>query len=558
MIQTKQLETEVIENQSLSKQALDWWRGAVIYQVYPRSFCDSNGDGVGDIRGIINKLDYVQDLGVDAIWISPFFKSPMKDFGYDISDYRDVDPLFGCLDDFDDLILEARKRGLKIMIDQVLSHTSDQHHWFEESRRSRDNPKADWYVWADAKDDGSVPNNWISIFGGSAWQWDETREQYYLHNFLTSQPDLNFHCDDLRAQILDEIEFWLKRGVDGFRLDAINFCYHDKHLRDNPFKPHDERTGRGFSPDNPYATQYHLYDNTQDENLAFLESIRQLMNRYPGAITLGEINSEDSLKTVSEYTRSNTRLNMGYNFELLADEFSSEHIRKTVESLESVIGSGWPCWAIGNHDVERVVSRWGNGEHNEQFAKMTLSLAASLRGTLCVYQGEELGLPQAQIEKHQLKDPFGIQFWPDFKGRDGCRTPIAWNSQTPFAGFSCSSSWLPVAPEHIELNVEQQSKKPTSVLNYYRSFLSWRREQPALLGGSVKFLDAPTGLLILEREINKQKIVACFNLTNDTQIWRTEKHLKPIERFLQKVSLANSAMEFGPYGFAYLEHFSND
>ena len=313
-----------------------WWRGAVIYQVYPRSFCDSNADGIGDLQGVISKLDYISSLGVDALWISPFFKSPMKDFGYDISDYRDVDPIFGNLKDFDELVAQAKLRGIKIMIDQVLSHTSDQHEWFKESRQSKDNDKSDWYVWADAKEDGSEPNNWISIFGGSAWHWDETRRQYYLHNFLSSQPDLNFHSDALRAQILEEVEFWLKRGVDGFRLDAINFCYHDKNLRDNPFKPLEKRTGRGFSPDNPYAAQYHHYDNTQDQNLEFLEAVRSLLNKYPGTVALGEINSEDSLKTLSEYTQGDKRLHMGYNFELLADEFSPEHIRNTVNALSLI------------------------------------------------------------------------------------------------------------------------------------------------------------------------------------------------------------------------------
>ncbi len=300
----------------------DWWRGAVIYQIYPRSFRDSDGDGIGDLPGILEKLDYVAGLGVDAIWISPFFKSPMADFGYDIADYRAVDPMFGTLEDFDRVLQRAHALGLKVMIDQVLSHTSDQHPWFQQSRQSRDNPKADWYVWADAKPDGSPPNNWLSIFGGVAWQWEPRRGQYYLHNFLTSQPDLNFHNPDVRRAVLENVEFWLQRGVDGLRLDAINFCFHDRLLRDNPPKPPELRVGRGFSPDNPYAFQYHWHNNTQPENLAFLEELRALMDRYPGTAALGEISSEDSLATMDEYTRAG-RLHMCYSFDLLTEDASA-------------------------------------------------------------------------------------------------------------------------------------------------------------------------------------------------------------------------------------------
>ena len=534
---------------SLNEQ---WWRGAVIYQVYPRSFCDTNGDGIGDLQGIINKLDYIAELGVDAIWVSPFFKSPMKDFGYDISDYRDVDPIFGSLADFDELITQARSRNIKVMIDQVLSHTSDEHEWFVESSSSKHNPKSDWYVWADAKEDGSAPNNWISIFGGSAWQWHEGRGQYYLHNFLRSQPDLNFHNAALRSQILEEVEFWLQRGVDGLRLDAINFCYHDKELRDNPFKPIEERTGRGFSPDNPYAAQYHYYDNTQPENLEFLESVRGLLNKYPGTVALGEINSETSLKTLSEYTEGKKRLHMGYNFELLADEFSVDHIKQTVNSLESVIGEGWPCWAVSNHDVTRVVSRWGTGKHNDRFAKMILALAASLRGTLCVYQGEELGFTEAEIDQHELQDPFGIEFWPDFKGRDGCRTPMAWNHKQPYSGFSCSQAWLPLAPSHVQNNVELQKSDPASVLNFYKRFLSWRSEQAPLVNGDISFIDAPDGLLVIRRQHCGNSIFAGFNLSDNNIIWTPEtpinKHPEMSQNMLRN---DDGSIVFEPYGFAY-------
>ncbi len=529
-----------------------WWRGAVIYQVYPRSFCDTNGDGIGDIRGVIKKLDYIESLGVDALWLSPFFKSPMKDFGYDISDYRDVDPIFGTLEDFDELVAQSKSKGIRIMIDQVLSHTSDQHAWFTESRQSKTNPKADWYVWADADSDGNPPNNWISIFGGGAWEWDEGRQQFYFHNFLRSQPDLNYHCPQVRAQILEEMEFWLKRGVDGFRLDAINFCYHDSQLRDNPFKPEEERTGRGFSSDNPYAAQYHLYDNTQEENLEFMESIRELLDRYDGSVALGEINSETSLKTLAEYTQGNKRLQMGYNFELLADEFSSSHIKNTVNELEAVIGEGWPCWAVSNHDVTRVVTRWGTGEHRNEFAKMILAMAASLRGTLCVYQGEELGYTESPIEQHQLQDPFGIEFWPEFKGRDGCRTPIAWNRDEPLAGFSDKASWLPVAKCHIDNCVEVQDANPDSVLNFYRTFLAWRKGEQTLLVGDIEFVDAPEQLLVFKRTHNAQTTLAIYNLSDQPLVWRCNSKIKPLPSSpSQGVENLNGELTVSKFGFGY-------
>ncbi|MFA6230014.1 MAG: alpha-glucosidase family protein [Rhodanobacter sp.] len=492
-----------------------WWRGAVIYQIYPRSFLDTDGDGVGDLPGIIERLDYVASLGVDAIWIAPFFKSPMADFGYDIADYRDVDPLFGTLDDFDRLLEKAHRLGLKVMIDQVLSHTSVEHAWFSESRQSRDNPRADWYVWADARPDGTPPNNWLSLFGGCAWQWEPRRGQYYLHNFLTSQPDLNFHHPDVRAAALDSVRFWLDKGVDGVRLDAINFCFHDRQLRDNPAKPKEKRVGRGFSPDNPYAFQYHHYNNTQPENLAFLAELRSLMDQYPDVAALGEISSEDSLATMAEYTRHG-RLHMGYSFELLTDDFSVEHIRGTVRQLESQMTEGWPCWAISNHDVERVLSRWGNGNASPKLANLLTAMVCSLRGSVCVYQGEELGLTEAEVPFEALQDPYGIAFWPQFKGRDGCRTPMPWSDANVQAGFSHGMPWLPVPEEHRLRAVEQQESDPQSVLNGFRTFMRWRRSQPALRWGDIRFLDTAEPVLAFTRRLGAADLLVVFNLADDS------------------------------------------
>lgn len=537
-------------------QQAPWWRGAVIYQVYPRSLMDSNNDGIGDLPGIISKLDYIASLGVDAIWVSPFFKSPMKDFGYDISDYRAIDPIFGNLNDFDELIKQAHARNIKIIIDQVLSHTSDQHAWFEESRESKTNSKADWYVWADAKPDGTPPNNWLAIFGGSAWEWEPRRCQYYLHNFLKSQPDLNYHCPAVRQQMLEEVEFWLKRGVDGLRLDAINFCFHDKELRNNPVNPVEERKGRGFSPDNPYAYQRHIYDNTRPENLPFLEALRAVMDRYPGSVTLGEIGSEESLKTMAEYTAGNIRLHMAYSFELLVDNLSASYIRNTVETLEKNLGEGWPCWAFGNHDVPRVMSRWGGEKQSPDLAKMLNKLLLSLRGSVCSYQGEELGLTEAVIQQHELQDPYGITFWPRFKGRDGCRTPMPWNATEKNAGFSLAKTWLPVSSAHLPLAVETQDKNNASILNSYRHFVAWRKNQPALLLGDITFLAAPENVLVFVRRHEQQTILAAFNLSDEFITVNLEKDLcvKAIQADgIALASIDGQQLNLAPYASAFAE-----
>ncbi|RXF03048.1 alpha-glucosidase [Pseudoalteromonas sp. PS5] len=533
----------------------EWWKGAVIYQIYPRSFQDSNADGIGDLKGIIHRLDYIKSLGVDAVWISPFFKSPMKDFGYDISDYRDVDPMFGAIEDFDELINQAHERDIKIIIDQVLSHTSNQHPWFIESRENKINDKADWYVWADAKPDGSPPNNWLSIFGGVAWQWEPRRCQYYLHNFLTEQPDLNFHNPDVRKAVLDNVEFWLKKGVDGFRLDAINFCFHDQQLRDNPAKPAALRQGRGFSEDNPYAFQYHYYNNTQPENLAFMEEIRALLDRYPGTVSLGEISSEDSLQTMAEYTADDNKLHMGYSFELLTRDYSAKYIRDTVSRLESVMTEGWPCWAFANHDVERVASRWStNSVVNNEQVKMLTALLGSLRGSVCMYQGEELGLGEAAVAFEELQDPYGITFWPNFKGRDGCRTPMPWTKAKPHAGFSEAKPWLPVSNEHSERAVDEQVQDNNSTLSYYQAFLRWRGAQPALKTGEIEFIDTPEPVLAFYRKVDEQTLLCVFNLADTQQVFTLpELTLSECDVKHQSGSISNNVLQLSAFGCYFAE-----
>lgn len=495
-------------------QQSNWWRGAVIYQIYPRSFLDMDGDGVGDLRGIEAKLDYVASLGVDAVWISPFFRSPMADFGYDIADYRDVDPLFGTLADFDRLLARAHALGLKLMIDQVLSHSSVEHPWFVESRKDRSNPKSDWYVWADARDDGSPPNNWLSIFGGSAWQWEPRRRQYYLHNFLVSQPDLNFHNPEVQQAALDNLKFWLDRGVDGVRLDAINFCFHDRQLRDNPPKPETLRVGRGFAPDNPYAFQYHYYNNTQPENLAFLERLRTLMDQYPDVGALGEISAEDSLATMARYTAPG-RLHMGYSFELLTEDGTAGYIRRTVETQDAMMQDGWPCWSLSNHDVSRVATRWGGSEPHPGLFNQLHALVCCLRGSICIYQGEELGLPEAEVPFDRLQDPYGKTFWPTFIGRDGCRTPMPWTDD-PDAGFSPVQPWLPIPESHRRLSVTRQEAEPGSPLQGFRRILAWRNAHPALRWGDIGFLDLPEPILGFRRMFGGEQGLLLFNLSDQT------------------------------------------
>lgn len=500
-------------NNSLAVQTNDWWRDAVIYQVYPRSFSDSNGDGIGDLPGITAKLDYIASLGVDIVWISPFFTSPMKDFGYDVADYCDVDPIFGTLADFDDLLKRAHELGLKIMIDQVLSHCSEQHPWFVESRKSRDNPKADWYVWANPKADGSPPNNWLSVFGGSAWQWDARRRQYYMHNFLVSQPDLNFHNPEVQQAHLDNMRFWLQRGVDGFRLDACNFHFHDRALTDNP--PSQVRDNKTVQDNNPYGMQAHIHDKTQPENLAFLEKIRNLLNEY-GAIAIGEVGADDSLAVMGDYTADGNKLQMAYSFNLLTATYSAAYIRQQVEEYEARVKGGWVSWSVGNHDSVRVMTRWGGAGATPQFAKMLLAMQMALKGTPCLYQGDELALTEADIAYEDIQDPYGITFWPEFKGRDGCRTPMPWQADEANAGFSIGKPWLPVSAEHAANAVAAQDQDDQSMLNFARHILAWRKKYPQLSRGEISFFDAPEPVLAIRRDLaGSNSLLAAFNLGNN-------------------------------------------
>lgn len=489
----------------------DWWRGAVIYQIYPRSFQDSTGDGIGDLRGITERLGYVAGLGVDAIWLSPIFTSPMADMGYDVSDYTDVDPIFGSLADFDALIARAHELGLKVIIDQVLSHSSDQHPFFKESRSSRDNPKADWYVWADPKHDGSPPNNWLSIFGGGAWQWDTRRRQYYLHNFLAEQPDFNFHNRDVQDWLLGTMRFWLERGVDGFRLDTVNFYFHDKLLRDDPA---DYRVKAEPSA-NPYDMQYHIFSKNQPENLGFLERMRELLDEYEARAMVGEVGeSHHPIRMMGEYT-SGKRLQKAYSFEMLGAPFSAAHFRTQIEDFFEGAPKGWPTWAFSNHDVRRHVSRWArHGIGREELAKLACAMLLSFEGSICIYQGEELGQTETDLELFELTDPQGINFWPEPIGRDGCRTPMVWDAAEPSAGFTSGRPWLPVKEAQAANAVAGQDGQADSVLSFYRKMLKLRRETPELVSGRTAFFDVSEPILAFTRG---GSVLCVFNLSPEAR-----------------------------------------
>jgi alpha-glucosidase len=495
---------------------LDWWRGAVIYQIYPRSFQDSNADGIGDLAGITQRLDYVADLGVDAIWLSPFFPSPMKDFGYDISDYRGVDPIFGSFDDFERLLERAHALGLKVIIDQVLNHTSDQHPWFQQSRHDKTGYYSDWYVWADPKPDGTPPNNWLSIFGGPAWSWDSRRCQYYLHNFLPAQPDLNFHNPKVRQALLDVCRFWLDRGVDGFRLDTVNFYFQSAGLEPNP--PVDEAMYNASTAPavNPYNMQDHLFDKSRPENFEFLRELRALMNRYPGSTTVGEIgDAQRQTDLMAAYTSGGDKLHMAYTFDFLGGHFEAPYFRRHIASVKRMLADGWPCWAFSNHDVVRHTSRWAvEYRYESQFAKLCAMILLTLRGSVCIYQGEELGLENAELSFEDLVDPYGIQFWPNYKGRDGCRTPMVWQSTASQGAFtSAVRPWLPVPAGHLIRAVDNQDADAGSVLNFYRELIRLRRVHPALVSGDLEPIEAPETVLAYLRTNGDDSVVCAFNMS---------------------------------------------
>ena len=508
-----------------AEPATVWWRGAVLYQVYPRSFADTNADGVGDLPGITAHLEHIASLGVDGLWLSPFFTSPMKDFGYDVADYCDVDPVFGTLDDFDRLIDKAHALGLKVIIDQVYSHTSDQHPWFSESRSDRSNAKADWFVWADAKPDGSPPSNWQSVFGGPAWTWDARRGQYFMHNFLPEQPQLNVRNSQVQQALLDAARFWLDRGVDGFRLDAINFAIHDPSLRDNPPMP----AGVGKRT-RPFDFQDKLYNQSHPDILPFLSRIRALTDGYDDRFTVAEVGGEHADREMRLFTAGHDRLHSAYGFlYLYADALKRDLVQAGDGMWPHRLGEGWPSWTFSNHDAPRAISRWAEGRDLRALAEMLMLLLVSLRGNVFIYQGEELALPQAQVPFDRLVDPEAIANWPRTLGRDGARTPIPWNADRVQAGFSTVEPWLPLDPVHVPLSVDVQEADPRSMLHATRRLVRLRRTHPALRDGAMEVLDTPEPLLIFTRTAPDQQLMGVFNLGHEPVAWLRPEGFQIIE-----------------------------
>jgi len=504
----------------ISNQDSDWWKKAVFYQIYPRSFYDSNNDGFGDLVGVIEKLDYLNDgrgggLGIDAIWFSPIFKSPQKDFGYDISDYCGIDPDYGTLADFDLLIEEAHRRGIRVVLDLVLNHSSDLHPWFVESRKDRTNPKQDWYVWVDAQADGSVPNNWLSLFGGKAWTFEEQRGQYYLHSFLQEQPDLNWYNPEVREELAKVVRFWMNRGADGFRLDTVNFFAYDQKLRNNPRRDPDDPMLEKGQEANPYFHYYTLYSKDRPENLEFIRFLRGLFDEKHGTTSIGEIGSnlglEGTIKQTADYVKGTDHLHLAYTFAMLSTEMNAAFFARVVELTEAHFGDSWPCWSLGNHDTCRLMTRFNCMGERQGFQQMMLMLLLCLKGTPILYYGEELDMEQISFNQDQLKDPLGVYFWPQNKGRDGCRIPFPWKSDEPNQGFNLGAEcWL---PSGSPLALDEAEKMPESTLNLIREMLKIRKQRPALHSGKYLRLLLEEDCLVFKRETDQESITIAANFS---------------------------------------------
>lgn len=544
-----------------------WWYGGVIYEIYIRSFFDSDGNGIGDLQGIIAKLDYLASLSIDAIWITPFFKSPMRDFGYDISDYYAVDPIFGTVGDFEELIEKAHAVNLKVIIDQVWSHTSDQHPWFLESQSSKDNPKTNWYVWADGEN-GTPPNNWLSIFGGTAWEWNETRQQYYLHNFLSCQPDLNWHNPEVVREIMQVAEFWLEKGVDGFRLDACNYYMHDQSMIDNPRRTKGMPIQDGVSNLNPYSEYINLHNMNEVKNIKSLRRIRRTLNKYPGTIALGEIvAADDPMRQTVEYIRGDRRLHTAYNSSLLVNEkLTPELVASAQEDLSLHLEDNEQemiCIALSTHDFPRARSRWQPDDPAliPDFEKMLVTLLPVLRGIICFYHGEELGLTETDIPKEEMQDPFGIHFSEYFAGRDGCRTPMPWDANQPHLGFTTAEKpWLRSDPTFKSLAVSEQENNPGSLLNFFKTFLKWRNRQPALKFGDFDPIEVGEDVISFIRKFEGQRLLCVFNLSAKTQSYLVScRYGTPLisngVTLFPMTNLGNGdrSIELSPFGFGIFE-----
>ena len=501
----------------------NWWESAVFYQIYPRSFKDSNNDGIGDLAGVIEKLDHLNDgkgggLGIDAIWFSPFFPSPQADFGYDVSDYCNIDSDYGTLEDFDQLVEESHRRGIKIVLDLVLNHSSDQHKWFQESRKNSTNSKVDWYVWADPKPDGSPPNNWLAVFGGAAWTFEPQRGQYYLHNFLPEQPDLNWYNPEVREALADVVRFWMKRGADGFRLDTANYYAYDRQLRDNPKRPENSELMEDGQEANPLSQYITKYSKDRPENLEFIHFLRKIFEEN-GVVSIGEIGSaeglESTLKLGTDYVKNGKGLHLAYTFSMLNKNMNAEYLEHVLRVTEESIEDGWPCWSLSNHDCMRMISRFDCFGERDGFQQMMLLLLLSLRGTPIIYYGEEVDMQEYEITKDELRDPQGIRFWPDIKGRDGCRLPFPWDSKLTNQGFNSGTKpWLPAVNK---LSLDQAKADSGSTFHVLQEMLQIRKKFPALQNGSYRKILLDGDCFVFERKTEDETMLIAANFSTEEQ-----------------------------------------
>jgi alpha-glucosidase len=494
--------------QVIDAQGHPWWQGAVFYELYPRSFADSNHDGIGDLNGVTSKLNYLKDLGVDAIWITPCFRSPQVDFGYDISDYEDIDPMYGSLQDFDRLLAEANKLGIRILLDFVANHTSDQHKWFQDSKSSRASAHRDWYIWRDGRGPGRPPNNWVSTFGLSAWTFDATTQQYYYHYFYPEQPDLNWRNPAVEAAMLEVTRFWYKRGVAGFRLDAVDSLFEDPHLTDNPFAAGTDTFGR--------PNMDEKYNQKLPEVHGVLRGLRKVADEY-NAVLVGETytSSIDELKHYYGDHSSELQLPMDMMFATV-DHLSPAEFRKQIASVNS--SGGWPVFLIGNHDMPRSYNRYGDGFHDDAIAKLMAALYLTLRGSPILYYGEEIGMQNNDPKsKEDVRDPQGKIGWPTEKGRDGERTPMQWSAGVN-GGFSKAQPWLPVPPSAITHNVATESADPASILNFYKRLLDLRHHEKALIEGEYIPLDENNpNVLSFLRRFRNEAVLVVLNMSATAQ-----------------------------------------
>ncbi|ELS03200.1 glycosidase [Xenococcus sp. PCC 7305] len=517
----------------MSLHQTPWHQGCSIYEIYIRSFFDSNNDGIGDLPGIKQKLEYLADLNVDVIWISPFYESPMKDFGYDVSNYCSVDPIFGTIEDFRQLVVKAHELDLKVIIDQVWSHTSNKHSWYLASSdplHPEHEKYKDWYVWADANPhDGGVPNNWLSVFGGVAWEWHPRRQQYYLHNFLREQIDLNWHNPEVRQEIAKIARFWLDLGVDGFRLDVCNFFTHDVELRNNPDRPPNSPRLLGIDEKTPFAVQSHVHNINQKQNLEYLREIkRNTVDHYNDRALLGEIVAVDCpMTTMHEYIDADTQLAMAYTGALIHDDiFKAYVIGDLLQRCEEKIPHQMLCWLTGTHDFPRIATRCEvTGKTDQQrYLRLALLLLIAIRGNICIYQGEELGLEEARIAYHQMQDPYGIALHPEAKTRDGCRTPMPWQKDVPNMGFSTAEkTWLPLWQNHQPYCIDVQEAIPHSLLQFYRQALKVRRENPVLRMGTLENITIDGPILYFTRSFEDKKMWCVFNFSEERQQLPSER-----------------------------------